>query len=464
MKNRLFLVFTVFILTASSLLATINFDYVEANSKLKEGINSIQEDRSSTKEELDLKEKEIKAIAAELKKVEDEVRFIDNEIADTNEKIRGKDSEIKDSNDRIDELVEELIIVEERIVERDDLLKSRVRSMYKNGGSVNYLEVILGAQDFGDLINRITALSTIAQQDRNILEAHFNDKKLVEEVKMEMEQELIALEEQLDELEVLRAIFESQSKEKERIMEKLERQEGELHTDFRNLEETDSLLQAQERAMEAELKAWQKEQRELEAERKRQVEADRKRQEEADRKREADAELQRQREATQKSTQQSAPKPEPKEETQSAPVHTAPVITARGNFMRPTTGAISSPYGARWGSTHHGIDIGKGGRSGDVPIVAAEAGTVISSYYSSSYGNTVLISHNVGGQVITTLYAHMENRLVTTGQRVSKGQRLGFMGNTGRSFGAHLHFEVHEGPWNGAKSNSVDPLHYIPRN
>ena len=112
---------------------------------------------------------------------------------------------------------------------------------------------------------------------------------------------------------------------------------------------------------------------------------------------------------------------------------------------------------------HHGIDIGKNGRKGDVHVVAAEAGTVIRSYYSPTYGNTVMISHNVDGQVITTLYAHLENRLVTDGQRVDKGQLLGYMGNTGRSFGAHLHFEVHEGPWNNAKSNSVDPLRYIPK-
>ncbi|WP_143118238.1 M23 family metallopeptidase, partial [Shouchella clausii] len=65
------------------------------------------------------------------------------------------------------------------------------------------------------------------------------------------------------------------------------------------------------------------------------------------------------------------------------------------------------------------------------PIVASASGTVIRSHYSSSYGNVVYISHNINGQVYTTLYAHMESRLVSAGQSVSKGQQIGTLGTTG---------------------------------
>jgi murein DD-endopeptidase MepM/ murein hydrolase activator NlpD len=216
--------------------------------------------------------------------------------------------------------------------------------------------------------------------------------------------------------------------------------------------------------MKAELIAWQERQKQLEQERKLEAEQQAKLAEQQKSDREAAA-AQSSTPSTPStsstpSTQSSTPSTQPSRQSPDA----TPTVTQDGNFMRPATGTLTSPYGSRWGSTHHGIDIGKNGRSGDVPIVAAEAGTVITSTYSSSYGNMVMISHNVSGKVITTLYAHMENRLVTSGQRVSKGQKLGYMGNTGHSFGAHLHFEVHEGPWNGAKSNSVDPLRYIPRN
>jgi len=56
----------------------------------------------------------------------------------------------------------------------------------------------------------------------------------------------------------------------------------------------------------------------------------------------------------------------------------------------------------------------------------------------------------------------MDSRSVSAGEVVSKGQKVGIMGNTGQSFGQHLHFKLHKGPWNTSKSNSVNPLNIIP--
>ncbi|MGM9987954.1 MAG: murein hydrolase activator EnvC family protein [Bacillaceae bacterium] len=129
------------------------------------------------------------------------------------------------------------------------------------------------------------------------------------------------------------------------------------------------------------------------------------------------------------------------------------------DFMRPAVGPITSGFGLRDLGDHDGVDIAK--RGSDVPVVASASGVVIRSYYSSSYGNVVFLSHHINGRLFTTVYAHMENRAVQEGQAVEKGQFLGYMGNTGFSFGAHLHFEIHEGPWNATKSNSVDPMKYV---
>jgi murein DD-endopeptidase MepM/ murein hydrolase activator NlpD len=129
-----------------------------------------------------------------------------------------------------------------------------------------------------------------------------------------------------------------------------------------------------------------------------------------------------------------------------------------GNFIWPTAGTLTSNMGSRWNAFHTGIDIAKGGT---VPVVAAASGTVSRSYYSSSYGNVVFISHYVDGQLYTTVYAHMRSRSVSSGQTVSQGQVLGYQGNTGMSFGQHLHFELHKGPWNASKSNAVNPLDYL---
>ncbi|SFA52759.1 Transglycosylase SLT domain-containing protein [Parageobacillus thermantarcticus] len=133
----------------------------------------------------------------------------------------------------------------------------------------------------------------------------------------------------------------------------------------------------------------------------------------------------------------------------------------KGAFMRPATGEITSGFGPRWGKMHYGVDIGLGGRS-NVPIVAVADGVVKRSYYSSSYGNVVFIQHNINGVTYETVYAHMKNRAVSEGQRVKKGQFLGYMGATGHVTGPHLHFEIHQPSWNTTKSNAVNPVTIMP--
>ncbi|WP_369901017.1 SH3 domain-containing protein [Bacillus manliponensis] len=137
---------------------------------------------------------------------------------------------------------------------------------------------------------------------------------------------------------------------------------------------------------------------------------------------------------------------------------TKPAIPAVFKF--PTQGKISSNFDVRWGEMHYGLDIAA---SGTVPIRAAASGTVVKSYYSQSYGNVVFLSHTIQGKLYTTVYAHMSDRAVNVGDTVASGQFLGNMGNTGNSYGQHLHFELHNGEWNYAKTNAVDPLPYLIR-
>jgi len=133
-------------------------------------------------------------------------------------------------------------------------------------------------------------------------------------------------------------------------------------------------------------------------------------------------------------------------------------LTDSEAFIKPAAGAFTSGFGMRGSENHKGIDIAS---SGAVPIVAAAAGTVTRSYYSSSYGNVIFISHQKDGKTYTTVYAHMQSRSVEQGQVVQQGQQIGIMGNTGASRGQHLHFEIHEGNWNMDKSNAVDPMLFL---
>lgn len=112
-----------------------------------------------------------------------------------------------------------------------------------------------------------------------------------------------------------------------------------------------------------------------------------------------------------------------------------------GRYCWPVPGhtIISSPFGANRGSyRHRGVDITGSGVYG-APIVAACSGVVTKSEYHSSYGNYVMIDHGSG---YATLYAHCSRLAVSVGQEVKAGQVIGYVGNTGHSFGAHLHFET----------------------
>jgi murein DD-endopeptidase MepM/ murein hydrolase activator NlpD len=128
---------------------------------------------------------------------------------------------------------------------------------------------------------------------------------------------------------------------------------------------------------------------------------------------------------------------------------TGPTVPS-GTFIWPTSGSVCQGFR----SGHPAIDICAGGAS--PPIVASDGGVVVQASYGWNwgYGNTVLIDHGNGFQ---TRYAHLRVLNVSSGQRVSQGQRLGFMGTTGNSTGVNLHFEIHMG------AARLNPLAYIGR-
>jgi len=127
-------------------------------------------------------------------------------------------------------------------------------------------------------------------------------------------------------------------------------------------------------------------------------------------------------------------------------------------FIRPTEGVVTSRFRTKERPRHHGIDIAK---QGDVPVVSIFDGKILRSYNHSQGGQTVIIEHFANNLYYVTLYAHLRERLVKDGEAVTKGQQIGWMGNTGVSTGQHLHFEIHRGGWNAARSNAVNPEDYF---
>ena len=127
-----------------------------------------------------------------------------------------------------------------------------------------------------------------------------------------------------------------------------------------------------------------------------------------------------------------------------------PKTMATGAFLMPTRGSISSRYGMRNGRMHRGLDIAA--RIGTA-IKAADGGKVVYAGRRGAYGNLVELDHGNGYR---TRYAHCSTINVKVGERVYKGQVIAKVGNTGRSPGPHLHFEVIK---NGNNHNPASYVH-----
>lgn len=136
-------------------------------------------------------------------------------------------------------------------------------------------------------------------------------------------------------------------------------------------------------------------------------------------------------------------------ETTSAQIADEAERLEAATFYWPTEGSITSPWGMRlhpilrYTRLHGGVDIG--GAVG-APIYAAQDGTVTkaASGYNGGSGNNVRIDHGtIDGEKIESAYLHMNDYIVSVGETVKKGQLIGYVGNTGLSTSAHLHFSIY---------------------
>lgn len=124
---------------------------------------------------------------------------------------------------------------------------------------------------------------------------------------------------------------------------------------------------------------------------------------------------------------------------------------ARPKSFRPTDGVLTSAFGARWGTSHSGIDLAA---PIGTPIYTVADGTVLEAGPASGFGLWVRVQHDDGS---VSVYGHMNSYSVYTGQQVEAGQQIAEVGNRGQSTGPHLHFEV----WTGEDGAKIDPLSWL---
>jgi murein DD-endopeptidase MepM/ murein hydrolase activator NlpD len=124
-------------------------------------------------------------------------------------------------------------------------------------------------------------------------------------------------------------------------------------------------------------------------------------------------------------------------------------LVGSGRLIWPLSGPLTSPFGQRWGRLHAGIDISA---AAGTPIRAADSGRVALAGWQGGYGLYTCVRHT---SALSTCYAHQSRLGTSPGAAVRQGQVIGYVGNTGHSFGNHLHFET----W--VRGSPVDPMGFL---
>ena len=338
----------------------------EERKKLQQGLNDI---KNMVKE----LEKSKSSLKNYVKELDSQLMSVQAKIEELKELITEKEAEIEKTKKEL----EEAIAVEEKQYEE---MKIRIKFMYEKGNQF-YLDMMLGAESFGDMLNKAQYVESISAYDREKLEEFQLNRELIEVCKQELEEEeallqeaKAAVEKEQDNLEVLIA-----SKEKEIAVF-----EGDIAKKEASIKEYEAYIREQDETIAALEKAL----REMEG--------------------------------------------------------TGNLKYDGGMFKWPAPSytRISSPFGWRthpvYGDQrfHNGVDMAAPGGS---PILAAYDGTVAAAGYSSTMGNYIYLNHGSG---LVTIYMHASALYVKAGQNVSKGDKIAAVGTTGTSTGNHLHFGV----------------------
>ncbi|WP_394120656.1 murein hydrolase activator EnvC family protein [Planococcus donghaensis] len=466
------------VLALTLLIPTANADTL---SELQQEQQKIEQKEIELNSGISEKSTEMNQNQSTLESIMAKIQELENQMQETQSKINGVQGEIDQTIVEIDDLKKSIEELERKIAERTELLQERARAIQLSGGSVDYIDVLLGANSFVDFIDRFSAVNTLIDADREIMNEQAEDKKLLGEQKAQVETKLAEQEQRRAELVDLKKSLDGQKAEQAGHVKDLKAEQDRL------AKEKTTLVQQREEAIDVSAELETKianEQarlaelaRKAEEERLRKLAAERAAAEKAAAEKAAAERAAAERAAAERAaedkakaaSQKSASKPE----APSAPVAAAPApaysapapavsVNASSGFIRPAAGRFTSKFGWRdIGSGpefHQGVDIAN---SKGTAIVAAANGFVSYAGSMGGYGNVVIITHSINGQTHATVYAHLNSIGVSVGQQVSQGQNIGGMGNTGRSFGDHLHFEIHVGPWNGGRTNAVNPASYV---
>lgn len=397
-----------------------------SSSEIKKELDALKEQKAEIQEQIDgLKDQiadnmsEMEKITTEKSIIDQEIGLLNQQILNINEQIAAYGLLIADKQDELDEAQAHWEALNEKN-------KERIRAM-EEGGTLSYWAVLFKANSFADLLDRLNMIEEIAASDQRRLEEMNAAAQAVAAAQAELETEKEALEVTKAELDQMQADLEVKRAEADAIL-------VELNAIGEEYEKLVDEAEADEEALIAEIAKTEKEYNQA------------KRQEAAAAAAKAAAE------AAAKAAEEAA-----KNNGNSNVSSSDAAAAASGiKWLMPCSYRyLSSPYGWRvhpvYGDYrfHSGVDLAA---AAGTPIYATRSGTVTTATYNSSAGYYVTINHGDG---FSSSYLHMTHYIVSVGQKVSAGQVIGYVGSTGTSTGAHLHFSIY---YNGSTQN---PASYI---
>lgn len=369
------------------------------------------------------------------------VQVLDEKIAVTREKISSLNDDIKEKQDAYDKGLSE-------VEDQFDTLANRLRILYMSGNATD-LEIIFGAKDFSDLIDKMELVKSLAN----------SDKELISEIQTK-----------LDELSTQKESLEADKKDLETQQSSLKSDQDEFNKLISDNDEILKNLYASNSKAQNSLESAALKSDEIESKINEYYAAQKAAAEQAARA--AQSSSSSSGGSSGSSSSSSSSSGSSSSGSGSSSSGSSSVIVPSGSgFAWPTPGFVS--LSSEWFEdrevyNHGGIDIAGAGIMG-TPVVAAADGTVIATNSSCThnwgksyscgcgggYGNYVMISH-AGGKM--TVYGHLTSLTVSTGQTVSRGQVIGYVGSTGNSTGPHLHYECR---LNGVRYNPMSEYPYM---
>ncbi|MFD0952860.1 C40 family peptidase [Virgibacillus natechei] len=214
--------------------------------ELEDRQTEIESERLDIKADLSEAESEIADILFELEELNEEMNRVDDALEHNTTKMDETEESIEKSEEKVTSLEEEIDTLEETIEQRFAILEERIVSYQKNGGNINYLEVIFGSQNFGDFVNRVSAINKITDSDASLIEQQEEDKQKVKAKQDEVLDKLEELENMKADLDEILVLIEDQQQQNEESEEKLLARQDDLTTLKEELEIEDSDLAALE--------------------------------------------------------------------------------------------------------------------------------------------------------------------------------------------------------------------------